>query len=116
MARRRDAIQDAKCCRQVVGQQIWDNVTNKRENFLGEEESNDFKQNKKKEGQGVADLWEDNFEDTPVNAFIWFLELRTESQCVQEIASFTGTYKRQPDRSVLSLSSRGNFYTTPSSP
>ena len=37
--------------------------------------------------QGVADLWEDTLEelDTAVDAFIRFLELRMESEQMQEI-------------------------------
>ena len=39
------------------------------------------------ERTGVADLWEDTFEDTTVDGFIRFLELRMESQYVQGVCS-----------------------------
>ena len=76
-----------------------------------EEGSNDFE----KKGQGVADLWEDTYEDAVVNGFIWFPGLGVKSQYVQEIVSFTGTHQSRPDHSVLSLSFGGTPYSLPSS-
>ena len=89
MARWIDVIQDAKCYRSVARQQTWDDVANRRENMRKKVTTLSEKQRK---GQGVADLWEDTFEDAAIDGVIRLLEPAMKIQYVQGIASFTGTH------------------------